>query len=457
MTAPPRRFELDHSVRRRDSGRLLVGGVPPRLLRLSDAGAAALDRLLLGGEPDPVAAALAVRLVASGILHPLPADGTEDAPVTAVVPVLDGGESLGRLVAALAAEGPVIVVDDGSSDGSGERAAAAGARVIANAGGRGPAGARNTGLRAAETELVVFLDADCAVEPGWRDGLVGLLAADPTLSLVGPRIRSAPGDSTIARYERRESPLDLGPGPGRVGHGRPVSYLPAAALLGRRRDLLELGGFDETMRFGEDVDLVWRLLAAGQGARYVPSREVLHRPRTDAAALAAQRAGYGGSAPSLARRHGSAVAPLRIGPHTGAVWLAAALRPAAVPATLALSLGIIGARGRDSRSRLGLVELGLRGHVDATGHLARALLREWLPISLAIAPASRRARRILTLAVAIEVARVLPAATGPTDIVALPALRGLDHLSYSAGLWREAIRRRDLSALLPGRSRTPRQ
>jgi hypothetical protein len=45
MSATPR-FELDAAVRRRDGGRLLVGGTPPRLLRLTDAGTAALDSIL---------------------------------------------------------------------------------------------------------------------------------------------------------------------------------------------------------------------------------------------------------------------------------------------------------------------------------------------------------------------------------------------------------------------------
>ncbi|HEX4751913.1 MAG TPA: mycofactocin biosynthesis glycosyltransferase MftF [Solirubrobacterales bacterium] len=453
-SAATARFELDPSVRRRGGGRLLVGGVPPRLVRLSETGVAALDSLLCGVEGgsgdagDGAAAALAARLIEGGLLHPLPGDGRDDPPVTTVVPVLDGGERLAGLVRALVAEGPVIVVDDGSRDGSAERAAAAGALVIANVGRRGPAGARNTGLRAAGTELVAFIDADCVVGRGWRDGLAELLAADPMAALVAPRVRGAPGTSTIARYERGASPLDLGPSPSRVGHRNRISYLPAAALLARRDALLELGGFDESMRFGEDVDLLWRLLAAGRSARYVPSREVLHLPRPTVRAFAAQRAGYGGSAPELARRHGSAVAPLRLGRHTTAVWLVAALRPGAAPAALAASLAIVARRGSDRDARIALARIALRGHADAADHLARTLLREWLPISLVLASRSRRARRALAVAAAIESARALRPATRPADI-ALPALRGLDHASYAVGLWREVVRRRDLSALTP--------
>ena len=326
-----RRFELDAAVRVRDGGRLLVGGTPPRLVRLSEAGAAALDTILHAVGPEAAdagpgdVAGLARRLERGGIIHPLPGDGAEDPPVTAIVPVLDGGARLGELVAALAAEGPVIVVDDGSRDGSAESAERAGGQVIRHDLPRGPAAARNAGLAAADTDSVAFLDADCEVAPGWRRGLAGMLAADPELALVAPRVRSTPGGSALARYEERGSPLDLGPRASLVGPERRIAYLPAAALLGRRDTLLELGGFDESMRFGEDVDLVWRLLEAGKRVRYAPSREVHHRPRSSVAGFARQRACYGGSAPDLVGRHGSAAAPLRASRHSVAIWGASAL------------------------------------------------------------------------------------------------------------------------------------
>jgi mycofactocin system glycosyltransferase len=437
------RFELDAAMRRGDEGRLLLGGVPPRLVRLSVAGAAALDRALGEDAPDRAAAAIVDRLVAAGLLHPLPDDGGDGPAVTTVIPVRDGGDALGELVRAVAAEGPVIVVDDRSRDDSAERAGLAGARVIANAGRPGPAGARNTGLRAATTKMVAFLDADCIVEPGWRDGLAGLLDADPGLAMVAPRVRSTPGDTVLARYERRASPLDLGPSASRVGHRSRVSYLPTAALLARRDALLELGGFDETMRFGEDVDLIWRLLDAGRSARYVPSREVHHQPRATLRGLAAQRVGYGSSAVPLAARHGAAVAPLRLGRHTAAVWLTAALRPGATPIALAGSLAIVASRGKDRDSRIALARLVLDGHANATGQLARALLREWLPISLVLGLKSRRARRGLTVAVAIEAGRAGGAM--------IP--RAIDHGAYAVGIWGEALRRRNLAALVP-RSQT---
>ena len=442
------RFELDAGVRVREGGRLLVGGIPPRLVRLSEAGAGALQALLAGEKSRP-AAALAPRLVRSGLLHPTPDDGIDDPEVTTIVPVLNGGESLGRLVEVLREEGPVIVVDDGSTDGSGRRAESAGAQIVRHDAPLGPAAARNAGLAASDTNLVAFLDADCEAAPGWRRGLAGLLVADPELALIAPRVRSAPGASALARYEEIASPLDLGPAASLVGRERRISYLPAAALLGRRDTLIEIGGFDESMRYGEDVDLTLRLLGAGKRVRYAPSREIRHRPRPSITALAAQRAGYGSSAPELAQRHGSATAPLRPGRHAVMVWIAAAIHPAAAAAALCASLTIVASKGRNGRSRFDLTRIALRGHVDGGGHLARVLLREWLPISLVLAIRSRRVRRALLAAAAVEAVRVAPAADDARGLAAMPALRVVDHSAYAYGLWRGILRLRDPRSLLP--------
>jgi mycofactocin system glycosyltransferase len=451
MTARPR-FELDAAVRRRDGGRLLVGGTPPRLLRLSEAGGRALDAILAAERLDPAAATLAQRLERHGVIHPLPGDGTGDPEVTAIVPVRDGGEEFTRLVGALAAEGPVIAVDDGSRDGSAARAEAAGAHVLRHPEPRGPAAARNAGLAAAGGAVVAFIDADCEVAPGWRDGLAGLLAADAGPALVAPRVRSGPGDSPLARYEETGSPLDLGPHASLVGPERRIAYLPAAALIGRRDVLLELGGFDESMRFGEDVDLVWRLLAAGHQVRYAPSRAVTHRPRPTVAGFARQRAGYGGSAPELVRRHGSAAAPLRVNRHSATIWGATALLgPRALLPALAGSTAIVARRGADRRSREALAAVALRGQAGAATHLARVLMREWLPLGLAAAPFSRRVRAALLVAFLVDSAPTARAvAATPTELARATALHALDRVAYATGMWREMARQRDFRALRPG-------
>ena len=75
--------------------------------------------------------------------------------------------------------------------------------------------------------------------------------------------------------------------PARVAAGTRVSYVPAAALVVRTEALRAIGGFDETLRVGEDVDAVWRLIDAGYRCRYEPSVVVHHRPRSTLSAWTA--------------------------------------------------------------------------------------------------------------------------------------------------------------------------
>jgi mycofactocin system glycosyltransferase len=323
--------------------------------------------------------------------------------------------------------------------------------VVVNRGVPGPAGARNAGLRATDAELVAFVDADCVAAPDWHRGFAGLFAADPGLALVAPRIRAVAGVGRLDRYEAHFSPLDLGPDPSLVGRGRRVSYLPSTAFFARRADLIALGGFDERLRFGEDVDLVLRLVASGRRARYVPRRQVRHRARPDLRGLISQRAGYGGSAPELARLHPADVAPLRIDRH-GVAVLAAGLvaGPAGAGVAFGTSVAATASQGADARTRCAFARISLRGHASAARHLSRTLVREWLPLTLGAAALGRRARAVALCAALVDV--LASARQGPTlafGTMAAAPLRLLDHAAYSAGLWRAAVRRRSLRAVTP--------
>ncbi len=472
-------WELDCWVRRSERGRLLAGGAPARLLRLSEAGAAVLDRALQGETTGAAETALLERLRDAGLLHPIPVRASA-VPLTTVIPVRNGGDPLPALIAAARRWGEVIVVDDRSTDGSAGRAEAAGARVIANPGPPGPAAARNAGLRAAETELVAFVDADCEadrVSPAsavvlssamrskgqphsarraagwdWAPRLAALLEDDTGLALAAPRVRSVPGAGAVAHYETACSPLDMGGSPGLVGPGRRLGYVPSTAFVARRVALLALGGFDETLRFGEDVDLVWRLVAAGHRVRYAPQVEVQHRPRPTVAALARQRFEYGRSAATLDRLHPGEAAPLRLDRYSAATIAAgAALGWRAAATTAALGAARIARRGTDPPSRRALATVAARGQLQTARQLSRALLRDWLLLTALACAVSPRARRIAAAAAAIDLIPIL----APTAGAAVPALalRPLDHAAYAAGLWAGAARARSPGALLPRRPR----
>jgi mycofactocin system glycosyltransferase len=448
---------LDPRTRRRDGGATLLGGSPLRQLRL-----ALRARELLPAEVlvvrDSTSAALAARLLDAGLAHPdLPRAATVD-DVTVVIPVKDRPAGLARLLDELRADPatrnlPVLVVDDGSRD----PVRALGARVVRHAIARGPAAARNAGLRLATTPLVAFLDSDCVPRAGWLDRLHPHLA-DPRLAMVAPRIVALPGGqrSWLTPYETATSALDLGPHPAPVRPFSSVSYVPSAALLARRSAFGD--GFDETMRVAEDVDLGWRLAGAGWRVRYEPRAAVAHEHPLATGAWLGRRAFYGTGAALLAARHGAAVAPLVLSPDTALAWALALVggrwgRTASVgvlaASTVRLSRRL--ARPGDPPPVLFAAAL-LGGGVLASGRsLARAVTRHHWPLALAAAVASRSARRGVLAAAALDAVVGWWPHRRDVGLPRFAAARRLEDLAYGAGLWAGAVRARDPRALLPAR------
>ena len=290
---------LDPDLRQPAPGTLL-GGSPPRLLRLAGAGAAALEELRGGRVASPAAGALARRLTDAGMAAPVPPPpGAPAAPpglaVTVVVPVRDRTPELERCLRSLGRDHPVVVVDDGSAYPSTVAAACErhGAALVRRDVPGGPAAARNTALEAVAGDLVAFVDSDCRVPAGWLDRLLGHFA-DPLVVGVAPRV-------VAARPGGPRSALDLGTRPAPVGPGGRVAYVPTAAVVLRREPLG--GGFDTSLRYGEDVDLAWRLRRAGWRIRYDPSVAVAHDDPASLGGRLRRRYAYGTSVGPLARRH----------------------------------------------------------------------------------------------------------------------------------------------------------
>lgn len=445
-----------------DAGRTLFGGSPARMLYLRPGAA----RLLEAGSVvvrDPRTATLARMLLDRGLAEPVPAaGGFTPADVTVVVPVRDRPAQLARLLAALPAPIRVVVVDDGSED-AGTVAAVAhehGARLLRHPRSRGPAAARNTGLRAVTTVVVGFVDSDVVPRDGWLEPLLGHLA-DPAVGVVAPRVAALePGGSggAVLRYEAARSSLDLGPVPALVTPRSRVSYVPSACLVGRREAFGS--GFDETMHVAEDVDLVWRTVAAGWLVRYEPGSVVAHEHRVSTRAWLARKAFYGTGAAPLAQRHGGAVAPVVASPWTLGVavallvqrrWSLGLAGGITVAATWRLSRRL----EHSGRPLVAAARLAPYGVVSAAWQCAAAATRHWWPVALPAAVVSCRVRRaVLAAAVADGVAdwrRTRP----ELDPVRYVALRRLDDLAYGAGLWWGALRHRTTGPLRPGVALSP--
>ncbi|MCW0213871.1 MAG: mycofactocin biosynthesis glycosyltransferase MftF [Pseudonocardia sp.] len=457
------RVALDRRVRRlpgRDGGAALLGGAPPRLVHLSAAAREALGTAQTLTARDRVSTALARTLLDAALAHPtLPTPAPPRATdVTVVVPVKD--RPLGRLLAALPADlGGLVVVDDGGADPEflAHEVHAAGGRVVRHERSRGPAAARNSGLAAATTPLVAFLDSDVVPLDGWLAPLLAHLA-DPAVGLVAPRIVALPPHrGVIGRYEAVRSSLDLGPDPALIVPRSRVAYVPSAALLVRRAALGR--GFDEEMHVAEDVDLVLRLHAEGWRLRYEPSAEVAHEHRADLRAWWIRKAYYGTGAAPLALRHPGSVPPMVLSPWTAAVcvllllqrrWAGAGAAVVTAVATERLSRKL--SRLQDPRrSAARLIGLGLAG---AVAQLASGLLRHFWPLAALAAPFSRRARRAVLVAALAEGVvdwwshRDRDPAVRPGLLGHLVAHR-LDDLAYGAGLWWGAARAATVAPLLP--------
>lgn len=411
------RYRLDGTTQR--FARAVVGGSPLSLFRLTDAGVAVFDRLAHGD--DVAGSRLTDRLVEAGVIHPVPAPsegpfGRDD--VTIVVPTLGTPRHV-------PAHPRVVVVDDGSP----QAVAHADVRLARNA---GPAAARNAGLEMVTTPLVAFVDADVSVDDGWLDALLPHFA-DPQVALVAPRVASADGAPALARYERSHSPLDLGTEPARVRAGSRVSYVPSAAVVIRVAALRQVGGFDVSLRVGEDVDLAWRLDAAGWRCRYEPSAVVHHDARPNWPAWWRQRVGYGASAGPLAVRHPGALAPLRMSGWSLAAWLlAAAGRPVAGAAVGLGSAAALVPKLPDVPPAAAF-RLAAAGNARAGEQIAMAVRRAWWPILIVAAVRSRTARKVLLAS--------LLAAGDP--------LRALDDVAYSVGLWKGSLAARTAGPLVP--------
>jgi mycofactocin system glycosyltransferase len=444
--------ELDPGARLHTGpdGALLIGGQPLRALRLNPAAARVVAGWRGGGTATgPAETALAARLHGYG-LAVARSDHSPFGPsdVTAVVPVRDRADTLDRCLATLAGT-RVLVVDDGSRQPAAVAAVAARhrAELIVRRVNGGPAAARNTGLAAVRTPLVAFVDSDCRLPAGWLADLLPVLA-DGT-AVVGPRIFGTGGPGALARFEAGSGPLDLGGTASPVGPGARVGYLPAAVLLCRRAALG--AGFDEAMRVGEDVDLVWRVAAAGHPVRYEPRVVVEHETRPEFAGWLAQRFGYGRSGSALAARHPDRLAPVVISRWSvPALLCLAAGRPVRAAGCTALTAAGLWTRlpagpGRATES----VRLTGAGLGWTLLGLAEAAARPWLPALLAVSTVSGTARRITAVAVAVRLLRTRHGRSPDQHPLAWAALRVADDLAYGTGVWAGVLRDREPGPVLP--------
>jgi GT2 family glycosyltransferase len=237
--------------------------------------------------------------------------------LSVIIPSHDTRELALRCLGSLTPGIEILLVDDGSRDGTAEAAAARfpSVRILRNEAPEGFTRAANRGLQAARGDVLLLLNSDTEVEPGGIDALLSRLAAEPGLGVVGAALHYPDGspqwsggdEPSLAwlfglasgippllarlRLYRRARPLTPTHGPRRVG------WVTGAALAIRRDAWRDAGPLDERFRlYAQDLDLCLRARQAGWEIEIAPELRVLHH---HGATIARQAGSLGRQNPEL--------------------------------------------------------------------------------------------------------------------------------------------------------------
>ena len=159
----------------------------------------------------------------------------------------------------------------------------------------GLAASRNAAIAASTTSIVVFTDDDCVPDRRWLASIAAVFDTEPDVDVVTGRILPlGPDQPGLHAVSSRRSVI-----PARFhGRARPWAVGSGANIAASRTWLTRVGGFNERLgagsagRSAEDVDLLYRLLAAGATVRYEPAAVIFHE-RKDHAGWLATRSSYG--------------------------------------------------------------------------------------------------------------------------------------------------------------------
>lgn len=437
----------------------LLGGSPRRMLRLSPCGVAAWQELQSGPVRSRASGILARQLTDAGMAHPRPPANEDKPDVTVVIPVFERVSMLDRCLAALGDGHPVVVIDDGSTNPQ-EIATVVhrhGATLIRLGVNGGPSSARNRGLEQVTSDYVAFIDSDCVPPTGWIDALATHFA-DPLVGAVAPRMVASRATTVAGRLAGRFGSLDLGDRSARVVPRSRVAYVPSAALLMRRAALDEVGPdgvvLDPGLRFGEDVDLVWRLHSSDWRVRYDPSVEVVHSYPERWAAMLERPFRYGTSAASLSKRHPQWVVPVVLEP-LPTLTVAALLARRPLGAAVAFAACVV-TSGR-ARARVGIPsDSAVPASADAV-HRTWVDLGRWLRQLAGPMLFCLFVRDVLhgrwgrVVAVASLLFNTQPARERTIEPARLLRIGAdlADDVAYGAGVWQGCLTHRTMRPVLP--------
>jgi hypothetical protein len=235
--------------------------------------------------------------------------------VSFVVPVHNGGAHLAETLASIAAQADgrpmeIIVVEDGSQDGSAallRSLTAVYSLIVIDGPRRGAAAAMNAGVRLATHPIICQVDQDVVLERGWMAALVDELEDPSVAAAQGCYMADAEGS-----FFARVMGMDLEQRYGRLG-AHP-DHVCTGNTAYRAAALHEVGLFDDSLGYGYDNDLSYRLQTAGYRLTFCRDARSRHRWREGLAGYLEQQYGFGYGRLDVVARHperytGDAVSP----------------------------------------------------------------------------------------------------------------------------------------------------
>lgn len=178
--------------------------------------------------------------------------------ITTIIPCYNAeiylAEAIESVLAQTRATDEILVVDDCSTDSSREIASQYPVALLQTPTNSGHATARNIGINAARGEIIAWLDADDYWEPNHLETVVGLLDQFPEAGVAFSGVRFfGDRDGFWTNFPCDGEPKDVFESCART------TVVPAMSAVTRRAELLEVGGFDESVRVAPDFDLWLRM------------------------------------------------------------------------------------------------------------------------------------------------------------------------------------------------------
>ncbi|GEM_PF-411558 len=198
--------------------------------------------------------------------------------ISVIIPLFNGAKTIGSVLDALARQSTnrrfeVIVVDDQSTDG-GEDLVQPPNRLLHQE-NAGPATARNHGAKLAKGALLLFLDSDCTPALNWVEDMARSIETTGFDAVMGTLI--AANDGVVPRLVQLEIE-DRYRSMAAARDG--VDFIAAPSCGVKRAVFMQIGGFQERLRQGEDVELAYRLTGAGHKIAFVQTAPVAHAHQT---------------------------------------------------------------------------------------------------------------------------------------------------------------------------------